>query len=124
MPVIENGRIRNAEDVSFADLVIKTKNNKGMWPTIELLLQYWMSKTPEDVKAFKVQVQDTRSDLRDKKFGQTKDKNMERRLTVVFPEALHNLIRVVYPASEMKMDREFFNEFAKRFPAFRIPDHL
>lgn len=122
--VLDNGVPRKAEDVLFADKVMETKANKGVWPTVELLLQYWLSKAPEEVKAFKVQVEDTRINLGDKKHGQTKDKNMERRLTIVFPEFLHQIIRATYSSNELKMDKEFFNEFASRFPAFRIPERL
>ncbi len=124
MPVVSNGRIRSAESVAFADEVIECKKNKGMWPTIELLLGYWMKKSPEDFKAFKVQVDETRSNLRDSRFGQTPDKNMERRLTVMMPEALHNMVRAIYPSDELKMDKKFFAEFAKHFPMFQLPSSL
>jgi hypothetical protein len=125
MLTVSNGVIRKAEDVLFADEVLNTKGQKGLWPTIELLMKYWVSKAPEEVKAFKVQVEDTRSDLRDRKYGTTRgDKNMERRLTIVFPQALHNLIRAVYKADELKLDKLFFNEFAKRYPAFKVPEKL
>lgn len=120
---VSNGRIRKGSDLLFVEEVAKSKE-KGIWPTIELLMQFWASKAPEEVKAFKIQIDDTRDNLRDKEFGQTPDKNMNRRLTVVFPQALHDLIRVVFPANELKMDKEFFNEFATRFPAFRLPEKL
>ena len=124
IPVVDNGKIRNNHDVLFAEMAIQLKKNKGVWDVIEFLLKRWMSDSPDEVKAFKVHIDNTRSDQIDKEFGQTRDKTMDRRLVVVFPFELQRMIRALYPATELKMDTEFFNEFAKRFPAFRIPEKM
>lgn len=124
VPVVSNGKIRESPDVFFAEKAIELKRNKGVWAVIEFLMKRWMSDSPEEVKAFKVHIEDTRSNQIDKKFGRTRDKVMDRRLVVVFPYELQRMIRALYHADELKMDRKFFNEFARRFPAFRIPERM
>lgn len=124
IPVISNGRIRKSEDVSFAEKAIELKNNKGVWDVIDFLMKRWISDSPEEVKAFKVHIDDTRENQIDKKFGRTRDKVMDRRLVVVFPFELQNMIRALYRTDELSLDKKFFHEFARRFPAFRVPERI
>ena len=122
---VDNGKMRGADDVAFADKIIETKNTKGQWATIELLVNAWAKRTPEDFRAFKVQLNDYRLGLFDRKYGQTAGgKDHERRFTMAFPEELFFMIRAIYKADELPMDRAFYNEFLKRFPLFRIPEKL
>jgi hypothetical protein len=120
-----SGKIYKAEDILFADKVIEARKNKDPWTVIEMLVEAWAKKTPEDFKAFKLHLSDTKSGLDDKKFGRTTgDKYMERRLTVVFPQDLMYMIRSIYKNDELPMDKKFFSEFAKRFRIFQIPEKL
>lgn len=122
---VSNGKIREAGDVELAEKVLEYKNEKGPWKTIELLVNAWAKKTPEDFQGFKVQLDDTRAGLFDRKFGQTKGgKDHARRLTMIFPEKLFWLIRSIYKADELPMNREFYNEFLRRFPFFMIPEKI
>lgn len=123
-PDLMTGKIRDAGDVMFAEKVFDSKRDKGVWPTIELMIDYWTQKNPTDWKAFKIHLENTRNDLKDRKFGQTPDKNMERRLTMVFPEKLHYMIRAIYKPDELKMDKGFYLEFLKRFPIFQVPEKI
>jgi hypothetical protein len=119
----DNGRIRDASDVLLADKVLESKND--IWATIDLLVNAWEKKSPEDFKAFKVQMGDYRSGLFDRRFAQTKDgKNHERRFTMVFPEKLYNMIRAIYKADELPMDKKFYYDFLKRYPFFRVPEKI
>jgi hypothetical protein len=121
---MSNGKIRTSHDVSFAEKAIELKRNKDVWEVIDFLLKRWMSDSPDEVQAFKVHIDNTRDDQIDKKFGQTRDKTMDRRLVVVFPYELQRMIRALYHADELKLDKQFFDEFARRFPAFRIPERM
>ena len=122
---IDNGRIRGADDVSLVDKVIETKNNKGVWETIEFLVNAWMKKTPEEFEGFRVQIDAYRDGLFDPKYGQTSGgKDMERRFTMSFPQSLYLMIRSIYKPDELNMDKKFLAEFARRFPFFRIPEKL
>ncbi len=122
---ISNGKLRQAGDVELADKALETKKNKGLWDTLELLVNAWMKKTPEDFEGFKLQIDAYRDGLFDSKYGQTAGgKDMDRRFTMVFPEKLFFMIRTIYKSDELNMDKKFYAEFARRFPFFRIPDKL
>jgi hypothetical protein len=61
--------------------------------------------------------------LIDKEYGSTKGgKQMERRFKLLFPTTLMLLIRAVYSADELKMDKKFYDEFATRYPGFRVAE--
>lgn len=120
-----NGRIVDKDDYVLTDKIIEARRNKNIWDVIDLLLKVWAKKAPNEVKAMKVQIADYKSDLIDKKFGQTKGgKQIERRFTLAFPQQLMFLIRKVYPVQELPMDKRFFATFAKKYPFFQIPEHL
>ncbi len=122
---ISNGKIRKAQDVALADAVLETKKGKGIWETIDLLVNEWARTSPDDFRAFKVQMDDYRSGLFDHKYGTTSgDKNMERRFTMAFPEKLFFMIRAVYKADELPMNKEFYRKFLERYPLFKVPDSL
>lgn len=122
---ISNGKLRKARDVALADKVLETKKNKGLWVTLELLVNAWLKDSPEDFEAFKFQIDAYRDGLFDSKYGQTAGgKDMDRRFTMVFPEKLFFMIRSIYKPTELNMDRKFYTKFATRFPMFRIPEKL
>lgn len=125
--VPDNGKLRTAADVQLADEVIRLKNQKDPWAVVDLLVKAWAKKAPYEEKAMKLNVRDYRENLTDKKYGQTKDgKHMERRFTVAFPKTLFLMIGAIYkPADkEFVMDNKFYAEFARRYPAFQIPDKV
>ena len=122
---ISNGKLRRAGDVELADKALEMKKNKGLWDTLELLVNAWMKKTPKDFEGFKFQIDAYRDGLFDSKYGQTAGgTDMDRRFTMVFPEKLFFMIRTIYKSDELNMDKKFYAEFARRFPFFRIPEKL
>jgi hypothetical protein len=127
IPVVEGHSeiVRDSDDVYAANLVMKTKNNKGHWDVIDKLVKIWVERTPGEFKGFKVHLEGTRETLADPKFGQTKGgKDMERRLIIMLPQPLQLMIRSVYKADELPFDRKFFREFARRYPFFKVPEKL
>lgn len=124
--VYENlsNKIRSSNDVQLADKVVHMRKNKDQWETIEELVKAWMERTPEEFKAFKVYLNDTREVQVDSKFGTTKNKDQDRRLLLVMPRPLHDMIRSIYKPDELKMDKKFFMEFARRFKIFKIPEKI
>ena len=122
---ISNGKLRQASDVQLADKAFEMKKNKGLWDTLELLVNVWMKKTPEDFEGFKIQIDAYRDGLFDSKYGQTAGgKDIDRRFIMSFPKKLFFMIRSLYKAPELPMDRKFYAEFARRFPFFKIPEKL
>lgn len=120
---VDMGRIRNAKDVAYADAILKAKR-KDPWEAIQLILDAWASKNPNDFNGFVKHIHYTKQDLKDKKFGTTGDKDMERRLTIMMPEHVHHMIRAIFKPEELIMDKEFFHEFARRFPMFQVPEKI
>jgi hypothetical protein len=119
--VEENGKQRLKEDVDFADEIIKLKNKKDHWAVIDKLLEKWLSTSPEEVEALKIQIEDHREMLIDKDFGTTKGgKDFDRRYTLVFPLKLMLMIRAIYATEELTIDQDFFREFIQRYPNFKI----
>jgi len=118
-------KVRRADDVLLVEKIMEARKNQDPWKVIEFMVEAWAKKAPEEFNAFKVHLQDTRSGLDDRKFGTTSSgKDMDRRLTIVFPQDLMYMIRSVYKSDELPMDRRFFDEFGKRFRIFQIPEKL
>ena len=120
------GKLRRLDDFLFADRVIELrKKGNNLWEVIDLLVKKWAESAPDEVEAFEMDLRDYKSDLMDKKFGQTKGgKDMERRVILSIPYRLHQLIRVVYRVNELAMDKKFWVDFARHYPAFQLPDKL
>ena len=118
-------KVRKADDVELAEKIVDMTKNKDRWEVISELVNTWSKRTPEEFQGFKIQTEALRSGLHDRKFGQTKEgRQMERRLTMVFPHSLFLMIRSVYKAQELPMDKRFYAEFLHRFPFFKIPDKI
>lgn len=119
--VEDNGKKRMKSDVDFVDHIIRLKNQKDHWAVIEKLIERWVKSAPEESKALKIQLEDHRELLEDKIFGTTKGGvDMDRRFTLVFPLRLQQMLRTIYAPEELAFDSDFYNEFAKRFPNFRV----
>ena len=122
MLVYDNGKIRDSDDIELADAILKA-NKKGPWETIDLLVKAWMRRSPEEVQAIKIDVSDRREMLNDKEYGTTMGGNdMERRFTLIFPTSLQALIRTQFKADTLPFNREFYREFSRRYPGFKIAD--
>jgi hypothetical protein len=119
----ENGKIRKVADVEIAEKIIKDRKFKDYWDVIDSLVRLWAKTAPEDEEAMKINIEQYRESLHDKEFGQTlMGADQERRFTMAFPRSLMLMIRTQYKADELPMDKEFFKEFGKRYPAFKIAE--
>lgn len=117
-------KIRDSSDVLLAEKIIGMKSNKNPWEVIGELVDAWMKRTPEEFNAYKTYIEDTRRVQIDSKYGKTRNQDHDRRFMLVFPEPLMAMIRAVYKPADLPMDKEFFREFARRFPFFRIPEKI
>lgn len=121
--VIENDRVHTKDNYLFADKVTEMRVTKGPWDVIELLVQFWMKKYPQEVEDMQAKVKEYKETLVDKKFGQTKQgKDMERRFSMSFPSGLLMLIRTQYKAEELPFDRAFIKQFLNKYPKFKIAE--
>lgn len=121
--ISDNGQIRNLDDIQLAEDIIDLRNKKDSWAVIDKLLQVWVKKAPEEEQMMQINIAQYKETLKDKKFGQTLNgKDQERRFKLAFPRSLLMYIRSVYKSDELKMDEKFYQEFAKRYPAFKVAE--
>jgi hypothetical protein len=117
------GMPRMSKDVELAEEVIRLKNAKDHWAVIDKLLEAWSRRAPDEVDALQIELEDHRENLTDKRFGTTSGgKNYDRRFKLVFPRQLMVMIRTIYRSEELPMDDKFMQEFAKRYPFFRVAE--
>jgi hypothetical protein len=122
MLVYAGGKVRDSDDVELADAIIKARQ-KSPWDVIDLLVKAWARRSPEEVKAVKIDISDRREMLNDKEYGSTMGGNdMERRFTLIFPTTLQSMIRTQYKATDLPFDRKFYQEFSKKYPGFKIAE--
>ncbi len=121
--VEENGKIRDVGDLELAEDIVDRSKNEDPWKIIDTMIKVWTKNSPDDVEAMRINIGEYREALDDKKFGQTKHgKDHERRFQLAFPKSLMLMIRSIYKADELPMDKKFFAEFGKRYPFFRVAE--
>ena len=119
--IAENGKIRSYDDVELVEDIVKIRDTKDSWAVIDKLVEVWAKKAPDDVEAMQINLEQYREAQTDSVFGQTKGGiDQERRFTLSFPKTLMMMIRTQYNADELPMDSEFYKEFAKRYPFFKV----
>lgn len=119
----ENGKIRKVENIEIAEQIIKDRKMKDPWVVIDSMVKLWTKNAPDEEEALRINVEQYRESLKDRKFGQTLlGHDQERRFTMAFPRSLMLMIRTQYKADELPMDRDFFREFGKRYPAFKVSE--
>lgn len=118
------GRQRDLSHLSAVEKLENLKKTSGSnpWPVIEKCLEIWKSTNPRGWKAYLVEVQDVRETRKDSEFGSTVDKETggTLRYTLDIPEKVMYMIRMMYTADELPMTRQFFQEWARRFPFMKV----
>lgn len=123
--ITEQGKIRKFEDIEAAEEIAKARAGKDPWIVIDKLLELWAKKSPDDVKAININVDEYRENQLDKKFGQTLGgKDFDRRFTISFPQQLMLMIRSQYSTEELPFNSAFYKEFANRYPFFKIAEKV
>jgi len=123
--VIEDatGLPRMSKDVELVEEIIRLKNTKDHWAVIDKLLEAWSKRAGDEVDALQIEIEDHRENITDKRFGTTAGgQDFDRRFKLVFPRQLMTMIRTIYKAQELPMDNRFMQEFAKRYPFFRVAE--
>ncbi len=119
-----SGVVRSIKDMEFVDHLLEARRKKKPWEIIDMIVERWAQSAPKQFEVFKVHLENTRQDMKDKKFASTDSKTADRRMTMIFPTQLHSMIRSVYKADELVMDKEFNVDFCKRYPFFQVPEKL
>ena len=124
----ETGTMRHIEHIRLADEMIALKKTSGSnpWPVIEKCIDVFKKIRPQQYKSFLFDLGETKATRKEKKFASTYDKvhGGYLRYTLDIPEYVVYLIRKIYNVDELPMNRQFFIEFAKRFPAMKVAEKL
>lgn len=110
--------------IDTVDKILDLKKDKSPWEVIDYLIKIWYDTSPEEGQGMVISVKDLKETRKDAVYGQTDDKNMDRRLILLFPLGLQHLIRKVYKTEELPFTRDFFVKFANRYKAFQIPEKI
>lgn len=105
---------------------LKEKSGSNPWPVIEKCLEIWKDTHPLEWESFLVEIDKTKQTRKEKKYASTYDKvhGGYLRYTLDIPTKLIKMIRCIYGPDELPMRREFFLEWAKKFPKMKIAEKL
>ena len=125
MKVLDDGIMRDSSDVIAADRLIKMKHEKDVWAVIAECINIWSSKHHKKWDAYIIQLSDVKR-TRKNKFAVSHDKitGGDLRYTVDIPMALYTMIRALYSEEELKMNKHFFDTFARKFPVFQVAEKI
>ena len=117
-------------DVSFVENILRLKRISGSspWPVIEELFKAWQKTRPREYRSHLIYIKDVRSSRRDE-FASSDPRKDKRyggilRYTLDIPETVMYMIRKVYSVEELPMNREFFLEFARKFPNYKVASKI
>lgn len=119
-------RLVNSTDAMAADKLLKLKEDSGSnpWPVIEQCIKIWADKHPTKWDAYLVKVQNVRDTRHNSKYANSPDPNSGGRYLLDIPQSVMLMIRCVYDADELPMNKEFFHEWMVRFPKMAIPEKI
>ncbi len=95
--------------------VIKPELNRGMWDTIEGLIQDYTKLHPEEMRLF-MKANAHARDTRLNQFGSSQSKSI--RWGMSMPAGLDVLIKKYYP--EVLSTKKTYLQFMRKFPGFRV----
>ena len=107
-----------------ADKLLSIKKDKPLWDVIDEVVSIWISRHPDEWKSNIIRIDSIRNTRSDKKFASSKDKGSYLRYTIDVPQAIISMIRVLYDADTLNMDKDFWRKFGRRYKAFMIPEKM
>lgn len=113
------GEIIDANKVEFIDRLIQMKNKRDKWDVIREIVEYWKKTRADEYESFLVDIDEKRR-TRGDKYGSTKGSRM--RYMADAPKPIIVIAKTLY--KDIKLDKQFFTEFAKKFPEFRVCEKL
>jgi len=130
MENIEDYKWAKAKDILLADALIdlKKKNQTDFWVVVDRVIEAWKSRNPKQWASHIIDVGNLRETRADKYGSNRKVKKkasiMDMRYLVDVPQWIILVLRKLYNVDELPMNKEFFREFAKRYPAFRVAEKI
>lgn len=121
------GRRVTAGSIDFVNEVMRVREAKNApWPAIDLFVKFFKKQHPKRYQSHLIEIRDIRETRKDQKFASTKDKVTGGilRYTLDIPTDIIYMIRKIYNTNELDFNREFYMEFAKRYPEWKIAEKL
>lgn len=105
---------------------LKQKHGSNPWPVIEACLTMWAERNPMQWESYLVYLDDIKKTRKDSKHGSSQDKKTGGilRYTLDIPQTVMYMIRCLYSPQELEMSKEFFHEFARRFPKLKVAEKI
>lgn len=123
----QNGIPRDTDHMHIVEGLEQLKSASGSkpWPVIEAIFKLWQDKRPTEWNSHLFYLDDVRSSRRGRFASSNPDeRGMVLRYTIDIPEFVMKAIRFLYSPDELPMNREFFLEFAKRFPKYKVAEKV
>lgn len=113
---------RNISDIRSVEKLesLKRKSQGNPWPVIEECLKIWKDSEPKTWESYLYRLEQVKSTRRDQRFGQSRTGMY--RYTLDIPQKVMFMIRCLYDDEELPMNKEFFHEFARRFPRLKVAE--
>lgn len=104
---------------------LKETSGSDPWPVIEECIRVWEAKHPSAYKSFLINV-DNKRKSRANKYSSVYDKKNGGylRFTIDFPQDVVYMLRCLYTADELVMDKAFWHTLARKFPRFKVAEKL
>ncbi len=105
---------------------LKKKSGSNPWPVIEMIVEAWQDRNPTQWKSHLLYIEELRHTRKDSKYASTYDKKNGGylRYTLDIPEKVLQMIRCLYNAEELPMTKEFFKEWAKKYPQMKVAQKI
>lgn len=119
-----------ARNLEFVENLLTLKKTKSVWKVIDFIVKAWIKTHPTEWDSFITELEiDKKSRKRtwvgNKEYtGVSKQNGSMLRYTLDIPVRIVNIIRRLYPATELPFDKRFYSEFSKRFPKFVVSERL
>lgn len=121
----KNGLPRSYSDLEAVNKIVEERRKNNTWAVIDLLVNLWAKRAPDEVKAININLEEYKASLQDKEFATTKGGgDMERRFMLSFPNRLMQMIRTQYESEELPFDKKFYHDFAKKYPFFMVAEKI
>ena len=124
-----SGKMVRSDYYNLTNHLWEMRNTRNPWEVIEEVIKIWGKKDPTNWKSYIVRIKELRDSRKVTTVGTKQFRGVSRddkkngamlSYTLDIPEWVIFAVRKLYNSSELVMDKEFFNEFARRFPAFKV----
>lgn len=107
---------------------LKKESGSNPWPVIKECFKVWSATGPKKWDSYLVYLQGVKDSRKETVVGNKRWRGVSKdneqgglvSYTIDMPEPVNRMIRAIYSPEELPMNKEFFEEFGKRFPSMRV----